>query len=180
LEEHLWIVPNFVRIEQMSFDKREKNRLKAAEYRKNNPDKVREINRRSKAKLRENPKKIEKIREYQMSYRNKNRNILSDKERERRFGITRQEYAEMFLKQNGTCAICSQPETATRLGKVKALSVDHNHKTGVVRGLLCSDCNTGIGKLKEDRNIFLSAIQYLNKHSDKEEVVVLFNGSQKG
>ena len=159
-------------------DKREKERLRAAMWRSENREKAREISRRSNEKRKaENP---ELVRAYQLSYREKNREILGDKERQRRFGITRQEYAEMFHRQNGVCAICSQPETATRLGKVKALSVDHNHKTGSVRGLLCSDCNTGIGKLKEDRNIFLSAIQYLDEHSDKEEVVVLFNGTQKG
>jgi len=159
-------------------DKREKERLRAAKWRSENREKAREISRRSNEKRKaENP---ELVRAYQLSYREKNREILGDKERQRRFGITRQEYAEMFHRQNGVCAICSQPETATRLGKVKALSVDHNHKTGSVRGLLCSDCNTGIGKLKEDRNIFLSAIQYLDEHSDKEEVVVLFNGTQKG
>ena len=159
-------------------DKREKERLRAAKWRSENLEKAREISRRSNEKRKaENP---ELVRAYQLSYREKNREILGDKERQRRFGITRQEYAEMFHRQNGVCAICSQPETATRLGKVKALSVDHNHKTGSVRGLLCSDCNTGIGKLKEDRNIFLSAIQYLDEHSDKEEVVVLFNGTQKG
>ena len=159
-------------------DKREKERLRAAKWRSENREKAREISRRSNEKRKaENP---ELVRAYQLSYREKNREMLGDKERQRRFGITRQEYAEMFHRQNGVCAICSQPETATRLGKVKALSVDHNHKTGSVRGLLCSDCNTGIGKLKEDRNIFLSAIQYLDEHSDKEEVVVLFNGSQKG
>jgi len=159
-------------------DKREKERLRAAKWRSENREKAREISRRSNEKRKaENP---ELVRAHQLSYREKNREILGDKERQRRFGITRQEYAEMFHRQNGVCAICSQPETATRLGKVKALSVDHNHKTGSVRGLLCSDCNTGIGKLKEDRNIFLSAIQYLDEHSDKEEVVVLFNGTQKG
>lgn len=159
-------------------DKREKERLRAAKWRSENREKAREISRRSNQKRRvENP---EVIRAYQASYREQNREILSDKERQRRFGVTRQDYAEMFHHQNGVCAICSQPETATRLGRVKALSVDHNHQTGAVRGLLCSDCNTGIGKLKENRNILLSAIQYLDKHSDKEEVVVIFEGFKKG
>jgi len=164
----------------MTPDKREQNRFKAAEYRKNNPDKIREINRRSHAKARQNPEKAQAIRAYQSLYREQNRNILSDKERERRFGITRHEYAEMFHKQNGLCAICSLPETATRNGKVKALAVDHDHESKKVRGLLCSDCNTGIGKLKEDRNVFLSAIKYLDKHSNKEQVVMKLVDTQKG
>lgn len=83
----------------------------------------------------------------------------------RKFGITLAEYSEMLLAQNGVCAICQKPETQKRDGKVKALAVDHDHDTGVNRGLLCSDCNTGIGKLKEDRDIFVAAIRYLDKHS---------------
>ena len=164
----------------MTIDRREKNRLKAAEYRKNNRDKVLESQRRSAAKRRADPEKVSAIRAYQESYREKNREVLSDKERERTFGITRYEYAKMFHSQNGVCAICSKPETATRNGKIKALAVDHDHKTGEVRGLLCSDCNTGIGKLKEDRSIFISAIRYLDKHSDKKEVVKRFVDFQKG
>jgi hypothetical protein len=162
----------------METDKREKQRLRAAKWRSENREKAREISRRANAKRKvENP---ELVRAYQVSYRERNRELLGDKERERRFGITRHEYAKMFHEQNGVCAICSKPETATRNGKIKALAVDHNHQTGKVRGLLCSDCNTGIGKLKEDRNIFVSAIRYLDKHSDKEKVVKRFVDSQKG
>ena len=153
-------------------DEREKNRLKIAAYRLKNPEKIREINRRSAAKARLNPEKVETIRAYQADYRAKNREVLRDKERERRFGITRQEYAEMFHAQNGVCAICSQPETATRHGRIKALAVDHDHINGNVRGLLCADCNTGIGKLKENRDIMVSAIRYLDKHKGAEKVVV--------
>jgi hypothetical protein len=150
-------------------DTLERNRLKAAEYRSNNLEKVREINRRSAAKRRQDPEKVKDISSYQVSYRHKNRDILCDKERERKFGINKLDYAKMLHSQNGVCAICSNPETATRHGKFKALAIDHDHSTGKVRGLLCSDCNTGIGKLKEKKDIFLSAIQYLDKHSNKEK-----------
>jgi hypothetical protein len=79
------------------------------------------------------------------------------------FGISLHQYNEMLEAQNGVCAICNQPETHKRNGKLKALAVDHDHKTGVIRGLLCSDCNTGIGKLKDSRKILLSASKYLKK-----------------
>lgn len=153
-------------------DNREKNRLKAAEYRRKNPEKTRDSQRRSKLKAMQNPERVEAIRVYQSKYRAANREVLRDKERHRQFGLTKQDYAEMFLKQNGVCAICSQPETATRNGRVKTLAVDHDHSSGKVRGLLCSDCNTGIGKLKEDRSIFLSAIKYLDMHSGAQNHVV--------
>jgi hypothetical protein len=93
-----------------------------------------------------------------------------------RFGIGLSEYAAMAAAQDNKCAICDQPETQKRGGKVKALAVDHCHTTGKIRGLLCVDCNQAIGKLKVDRNILLSAIRYLDKHAD-DNVVPLKQGS---
>lgn len=81
------------------------------------------------------------------------------------FGISLDEYNQMLSAQNGVCAICKQPETHKRNDKVKALAVDHDHGTGKIRGLLCADCNTGIGKLKDSVNVLQSAIDYLRKHS---------------
>jgi hypothetical protein len=78
------------------------------------------------------------------------------------FNISLDQYLEMHDRQGGKCAICGQPEMQMRNGKIKALAVDHNHKTGAIRGLLCSDCNTGIGKLKDDVKVLQSAIRYLN------------------
>lgn len=103
-------------------------------------------------------------------YREERREILRDKARETTFGVTRKEYGDLLLAQNGTCAICKQPETATRNGRVKALAVDHCHETGNIRGLLCVACNTGIGKFKDDRNLMIAAIKYLDKHSGREQV----------
>lgn len=148
---------------------KEKAAARAARWRKKNPEKVRAIYLRHNAKRRE--EKPEQVKEYQAKYRDKNRSYLSAKERERKFGIDLATYSAMIAAQDNKCAICRKPETATRLGKVKALSVDHDHKTGKVRGLLCSDCNTGIGKLGEDRSRLISAIQYLDKHSDAGNVV---------
>lgn len=160
----------------MSEERKAKNRERAANYRRLNPEKVREINRRSNERAKKDPERLAKLRFYQQAYREKNREDLSHKERERKFGITRQEYAELFHRQDGTCAICKKPETAMRMGKIKALAVDHNHTTGAVRGLLCSDCNTGIGKLKEDRDILLNAIKYLDEYSEDANVVELKSG----
>ena len=142
-------------------ERRAKDRERTAKYRRENPEKIKEIQKRSYDRQKSDPDRIEKLRDWQKRYREKNRKALSDSERKRRFGITPERYADLFRSQNGACAICKNPETATRLGKVKALSVDHCHKSGAIRGLLCSDCNTGIGKLKDDPTILRSAIQYL-------------------
>ena len=80
------------------------------------------------------------------------------------FDLSLDEYSKMLEAQDGKCAICNHPETHRRNGKLKALAVDHSHKTGAIRGLLCSDCNTGIGKLKDDPEVLRSAIRYLEYH----------------
>lgn len=108
---------------------------------------------------------------HQKEYRAVRREDFRDAERQRKFGVTRAQYADMFLAQEGACAICRQPETATRNGLVKALAVDHCHETGAVRGLLCVACNTGIGKFNDNRSTMLSAIKYLDKHSGRESSV---------
>lgn len=82
------------------------------------------------------------------------------------FGITLESYKEILLKQNGVCAICGRPETATFRGKIRALSVDHNHNTGQVRGLLCDNCNHVIGAAKENVSILHSAIRYISFYKD--------------
>jgi hypothetical protein len=106
----------------------------------------------------------------QKEYRSLRREEFSQRERERKFGLSLAGYSAMVASQDNKCAICRQPETATRKGIVKALAVDHCHATGAVRGLLCVACNTGIGKFKDNRDTMLAAIKYLDKHSGREQV----------
>jgi hypothetical protein len=81
------------------------------------------------------------------------------------FGISLDHFNEMLAAQDGKCGICGSREAGTRGGKSKAFAVDHCHKSGKIRGLLCESCNQGIGKLKEDRNILLAAVAYLDRHT---------------
>ena len=81
------------------------------------------------------------------------------------FGMTLEKFAELEAKQNGLCAICFKPETRTHKGKTWRLSVDHCHKTGKVRGLLCAACNLMIGKARDEIAILESAISYLSTNS---------------
>ena len=80
-----------------------------------------------------------------------------------RYGITRNDFKAMLVNQKGVCAICKQPETQIdkRTGNVKQLAVDHCHKTGKVRGLLCVHCNHGLGKFKDNVDLLKTAIIYL-------------------
>jgi hypothetical protein len=77
------------------------------------------------------------------------------------YGITAAEYDAMLAEQAGVCRICGRPEVRVRQGKVLRLAVDHCHKTGAVRGLLCIDCNTGLARFKDDPELLKAAIAYL-------------------
>lgn len=72
-----------------------------------------------------------------------------------------EEYMNRYGQQGGKCAICGvrKPITYDRL------VVDHNHSTGKVRGLLCPNCNKGLGFFKDDINSLAKAIKYLNHES---------------
>lgn len=93
----------------------------------------------------------------------------------KRFGITLEEYNQMFIKQKGCCGICERHQSEFK----KALDVDHEHVEGYnkmppeekrkyVRGLLCNSCNRGIGLLYENKEIFLKSMKYLNIQTIEE------------
>lgn len=75
-----------------------------------------------------------------------------------RYGITIEEFEAMKTKQNNLCAIC-------QLDFVKTPHVDHCHETGLVRGLLCSNCNTAIGLMNDSPQILERAIHYLSSYT---------------
>ena len=71
------------------------------------------------------------------------------------YGITVEQYDAMLKKQNHVCAICNTFPPGKRL------AVDHNHETGKIRGLLCANCNAGLGWFKENTSRLNAAILYL-------------------
>lgn len=87
----------------------------------------------------------------------------------KKYGLTLDEYNLMFEEQGGVCAICNLAETqiSNKKGGVDSLKVDHCHKTNLVRGLLCSKCNFGIGLLQDKIGNALSATRYLLKSYHK-------------
>lgn len=121
-------------------------RLKDKKRWKNNPDRRKHRDRY----ISDNP---EKIREYQIKFL---------------YGLSFEEYRELVVLQNNRCAICGLREKRKnyRTGKVQNLSVDHNHKTGKVRELLCSNCNRALGLLKESEELLLRVIAYIRKHKE--------------
>ena len=79
------------------------------------------------------------------------------------FGLSQQQYEAMLAAQGGVCACCGQPETMTRRGRAAWLSVDHNHETGAVRGLLCNVCNLAVGYARENPATLRAIAGILNK-----------------
>jgi Recombination endonuclease VII/HNH endonuclease len=89
----------------------------------------------------------------------------------RYYGISIGDYAEMYRKQDGKCAICHQPETTMDYrGTKKDLAVDHCHETGAVRELLCYACNTMLGQAKDRIEVLLAGADYIRKHSVNKDL----------
>jgi hypothetical protein len=80
----------------------------------------------------------------------------------RNYGITLNEHTQMYEEQNGVCAVCEKPGD----GRWKKLCVDHDHKTGKVRQLLCRNCNMILGQVDDDANHLRKLTAYLQKHSE--------------
>ncbi len=80
-----------------------------------------------------------------------------------KYGITRDTYNAILKSQEGVCKICKMPETIKSNGKLNPLSVDHDHKTHKVRGLLCRKCNSGLGHFNDDPELLIKAANYLEK-----------------
>ena len=81
------------------------------------------------------------------------------------YGITLELFNQMYKAQGGICAICHKSETAKNQYGVKQLSVDHDHKTNKIRGLLCHHCNMALGYMRDDPNLLVQAAGYLGRQA---------------
>lgn len=97
------------------------------------------------------PKRLETNRKWAIA----NRKALKASHLRCTYGITQEEYDAMVISQGGLCAICR------RKPKGRSLDVDHSHRTGRVRALLCGPCNTAIGLLRENPDTMLEAVRYV-------------------
>lgn len=75
------------------------------------------------------------------------------------YGLTEDQYISLWEKQNGLCAICKVDGNSL----ARKLHVDHDHLTGIVRGLLCTNCNTGIGQFKDNVHLLAQAQNYMEQ-----------------
>lgn len=132
----------------------ERNRERAREWARNNPER--------------NRARVQKWREENPARRQESDSArylqAPDKYRERglqrRYGLTSNEFDALAEKQGGKCAICAGVEQVQRK---RRLSVDHDHDTGEVRGLLCSRCNSALGLFQDRLDILEAAAAYLRR-----------------
>lgn len=94
----------------------------------------------------------DKMSEFGKRHFKKNFNKIKSKRIKYRYNITIEEYSKMLEEQDYQCKICKE---------IKALCIDHDHKTGKVRGLLCGKCNRGIGFFNDNIKSLHNAIDYL-------------------
>lgn len=169
-----------------------KQREYAKAYRERNSEKERERQRKVKENKRNSSR--EAYNAYMRSWNEKNKDRLNSERRDRLkndkefaeksrlkdreryakapekrlasrlksiYGISINEYRGMYKSQNGKCAICNKDY---ELGSNVGLAVDHCHKHGHVRGLLCTSCNNGLGRFEDNVEFLSNAIAYLIKY----------------
>jgi hypothetical protein len=142
-------------------EKRRAQYERTAEWKKANPDKVRN---RKAAWVEQNREKVTAYNIAYMSDYMKTEAYSESKHRSRikRYQITDADFNAMWEAQDGCCAICKvklQPRGRSK----HSAAIDHNHKTSVVRGILCRGCNHGIGSLGDSPSVLIAAARYLEE-----------------
>jgi recombination endonuclease VII len=135
---------------------REKMQEYQNRWRAKNGDRVRQKGRERYAA---NP---ERAKGAQQRYQAKHRTVIAERRRVvtlRQYGITPAEYDARLAAQDGRCAICRSEDPQHWSGRFQ---VDHDHATGLIRGLLCAPCNGGIGLLGDTPTCLQAAINYLS------------------
>jgi hypothetical protein len=124
-----------------------------------------QASKEAKARYRERNRDTIKVKSLQYYYRSKDTENHKNRVLRRRYGITLADYNKFLEEQQGLCAICHKPETITKPGEEKpfALAVDHDHKTGKVRGLLCFRCNQFLGLVEKDLSLVYDIAMYITK-----------------
>lgn len=79
----------------------------------------------------------------------------------KQFGVTDEDYQALLTKQGGVCAICGTDDPGR---KGKHFHIDHCHQTNIIRGLLCTRCNVGLGYFKDSADLLEAATKYLRRY----------------
>lgn len=100
-----------------------------------------------------------RILKYMQANRERFNPLMRGRQLKKLYGMTREDFDRLLSKQGGKCAICKRPDNAAG----RALGVDHCHRTGKIRGLLCNWCNAGLGGFRDNVAFLLSAVEYLKQ-----------------
>lgn len=141
--------------------KKEHLRERQRQYQKTHPEVARRAQRRYRerhrdkvlASARNHARRIRKEQPHEQHLKDRNSALR------RNYKIDTKTYNNMAAKQGGKCLICGQKEN-----RYKYLCVDHNHKTGKIRGLLCNKCNAAIGLVNENTDTLIKMIEYLKAY----------------
>jgi hypothetical protein len=129
---------------------------------KRSPQAQAKVNTARRAQYAANADLREKIKAATREWIKANPEKKKDQRLRAAFGISRVDFLEMLAIQNNRCAICGH--TSEKHGAFWPV-VDHCHKTGKIRGLLCMNCNQGLGKFKDSYGNLLGAAMYLQRNS---------------
>lgn len=124
------------------------NTIRQVKWQKKNPDKIK--------KYQENTKNHPDY-----AFRNRKEFLW------RKYKITIEDYKKLLIEQSNICAICKKEDLTIEANslRLKGLCIDHCHRTGKIRGLLCNKCNPMIGYAQDSIEILQSAIDYIRHHN---------------
>lgn len=137
-------------------------RERAKRYRAKNAEKVRAYKQRPEVKAAEAARMVRVRANLSDEDKARVRNETRRSHLRRNYGLTEAAYDAMLVAQNGVCAICKKPDTNKRWSG--RLHVDHCHRTGAVRALLCTRCNITLGRIEESPELARAIIDYISKH----------------
>ena len=148
---------------------KEKSNIYNQQYRKDNKEwfsayhKQYSIDHKEEMKatrLRYNIKNRKKIAKKSREFAQNNPDIIFARYLKTTYNMSVEDYEKRLRRQGGTCYICRNTEDERK--QRRRLSIDHNHTTGEVRGLLCSKCNIGLGCFRDNPDLLIKASKYLS------------------
>lgn len=104
-------------------------------------------------------------------YYEENKDHIREMRRKQRLGLPLGTYNYLLGVYGAKCGICGTTEPVGTGSNNKQFSIDHDHRTGLVRGLLCTNCNVGIGMLQHRASLLKSAIEYLSREGHSVEEI---------
>lgn len=148
----------------MACKDKEKEKQRHREYNKTHKKEIRTYQKRYYQSHKEELKPYH--REYYLNHK-ESESDHSKSLRPKKYGLTPDEYSDLLKSHDGVCAICGKQETAKayKTDNIRQLSIDHDHTTGKVRGLLCSKCNLMVSHADDSPSILRKAADYLERPS---------------